>query len=157
MDIKELLTADRIAVDVQASDWEEAVRAVGRLLVDTGATEERYIDGMINTTRELGPYIVIAPGLAIPHSRPEDGVLKPCMAVVQLATPVEFGNPDNDPVKTLIAFGVVDSSQHVEALKHVAEILTDPDNFEALQNAISPDEILNILWDEADGSGRTEG
>lgn len=157
MDIKDLLTADRVAVDVQASNWEEAVRAAGRLLVDTGATEERYIDGMISTTRELGPYIVIAPGLAIPHSRPEDGVLEPCMAVVKLASPVEFGNPDNDPVKTLIAFGVVDSSQHVEALQQVAEILTEPANFAALQNTNNPHEILNILWGEADAGGENEG
>ena len=152
MDLKTLLTPDRVVTGVQASNWEEAVRASGQVLLDTGAIEQSYIEGMINTTRELGAYIVIAPGLAIPHSRPEDGVLEPCMAVVKLATPVEFGNADNDPVKTLIAFGVVDSSQHVEALQQVAEILSDPTNFEALQNAESREEILNILLSQPDNT-----
>lgn len=156
MDLKTLLTPERVVTGVHAANWEEAVRASGQVLLDTGAIEPRYIDGMVNTTRELGAYIVIAPGLAIPHSRPEDGVLEPCMAVVKLADPVEFGNEDNDPVKTLIAFGVVDSNQHVEALQQMAEILSDPANFEALQNAESREEILSILWGGS-GGGETQG
>ena len=51
MDLKELLPIERIAISVDAEDWESAVRAVGRLMVDTGAVEDRYIDEMIYTTK----------------------------------------------------------------------------------------------------------
>lgn len=146
MSIKELLTAERVTTNVEAKDWEEAVRSAGRLLVDTGVVEERYIEGMINMTKELGAYIVIAPGLAIPHSRPEDGVIEPCMAVVTLDPPIPFGHIDNDPVRVLIAFGAVDSKGHVEALSQMATILSDKENYQALMKAKTKKEVLAIMW-----------
>ncbi|HHW14795.1 MAG TPA: PRD domain-containing protein, partial [Firmicutes bacterium] len=42
--LKELLTQDTIALDVEAQDWEAAVRAAGALLVRAGRVEERYIE-----------------------------------------------------------------------------------------------------------------
>jgi mannitol/fructose-specific phosphotransferase system IIA component (Ntr-type) len=146
MNMKQLLTKDRVKVGVQASTWQDAVRAVGRVLADSGGVEERYIDGMIRTTEELGPYIVIAPGLAIPHARPEDGVISPCMAVVSLAVPIPFGNEDNDPVKVLVALGATDHEIHVEALSQMADILSEPENLEALKKAESVEQILKIMW-----------
>lgn len=145
MKMKDLLPKDRIALSVSAGNWEEAVRAVGRLLVDTEAVEERYVEGMIRTTKELGPYIVIAPGVAIPHSRPEDGVLSPCLAFARLKTPVEFGNKDNDPVHILFALGAVDHEQHVEAIQQIAEILMDESKFQILLEAATIDDIAEVL------------
>ncbi len=115
-------------------------------MVNTGSVEERYIDGMINTTKELGPYIVIAPGVAIPHARPEDGVLKPCLAFAKLKTPVEFGNKDNDPVTLLFALGALDHDQHVSALQKIAEILMDETKFQNLINAETVEDVVNILY-----------
>ena len=152
MNLRELLSAERVATDVTVEDWEGAVRAVGRLMVDTGVVEERYIDGMISTAKELGPYIVIAPGLALPHSRPEDGVLQPCMALVTLEPPVDFGNPDNDPVDVVIAFGAVDHEQHVEALRDMATILSEPSNLSALHAAKTKEQILEIMWSAPEAS-----
>jgi len=153
VNLRQLLSAERVATDVTVEDWEAAVRAVGRLMVDTGVVEERYIDGMIDTAKELGPYIVIAPGLALPHSRPEDGVLQPCMALVTLKPPVDFGNPDNDPVDVVIAFGAVDHEQHVEALRDMATILSEPSNLAALHAAKTKDQILEIMWSAPEATG----
>ncbi len=152
MNLRQILSAERVATDVTVEDWEGAVRAVGRLMVDTGVVEERYIDGMIDTAKELGPYIVIAPGLALPHSRPEDGVLQPCMALVTLKPPVDFGNPDNDPVDVVIAFGAVDHEQHVEALRDMATILSEPSNLAALHAAKTREQILEIMWSAPEAS-----
>lgn len=123
MDLHRLLTTDTVAVNIKATDWRDAVRKVGQLLVDSGGVEERYIDGMIRTAEELGPYIVVAPGIAMPHSRPEDGVIQPCMALITLSEPIEFGNAENDPVRLVFAFGAVDNEQHVEALRELATVL----------------------------------
>lgn len=146
MNLKELLPIERIALNIQADDWEEAVRAVGKLMVDTGVVEDRYIEGMIATTKELGPYIVIAPGVAIPHSRPEDGVLSTCLAFAKLLPPVNFGNKENDPVHILFALGALDHSQHVDALKEIAEILSDQTKFEKLLEAETVEAVTAILF-----------
>ena len=145
MKLKDLLLPSRVAVNVVAADWTEAVQAAGQLLVDTGGVEDSYIEGMIRTTKELGPYIVIAPGLAIPHARPEDGVVEPCMAVVSLSTPVPFGNEENDPVKVLIAFGATDHDEHVDAIGQMTEVLSDPENLEAVKAAQTPERILSVM------------
>jgi mannitol/fructose-specific phosphotransferase system IIA component (Ntr-type) len=146
LNLRELLTADRIATKVRVDDWEEAIRAIGRLMVDTEVVEERYIEGMIHTAKELGSYMVIAPGLALPHSRPEDGVIAPCMALITLDPPIEFGNPDNDPVDLVIAFGAQDQEQHMEALCDMATILSEPANRASLRAATTKEEILDVMW-----------
>jgi mannitol/fructose-specific phosphotransferase system IIA component (Ntr-type) len=101
---------------------------------------------MIRTAKELGPYIVIAPGVALPHSRPEDGVLQPCLAFLTLDPPIDFGNADNDPVQLVIAFGTVDSQQHVDALRELANILSEPSSIETLRAAKTKQEILDVMW-----------
>ena len=42
-------------------------------MVDAGFTEPTYTEAMIDVVRDMGPYIVLAPGLAMPHARPEMG------------------------------------------------------------------------------------
>ena len=146
MDIKTLLPPERVVTEVHAANWEEAIRAVGKVMIDTGMVEERYVDGMIATTKELGPYIVIAPGVAIPHSRPEDGVISNCLAFARLVTPVNFGSKENDPVHILFALGALDHTQHVEALQQIAEILSDPGKFEKLLEADTVEAVTAILY-----------
>ncbi len=159
MDFSDLLTVDTIAVNVQATDWRDVVRQVGRFMVNSGAVEERYIDGMIRTAEELGPYIVIAPGIAMPHSRPEDGVIRPVMALLTLREPIEFGNPENDPVRLVFAFGAVDNEQHVEALRQVSLVLSrfydELGGIDALLACETPEELLQAMLDalpEAEGA-----
>ena len=65
-----IISEKEITVKVEASDWEDAIRKSAQALLDNGAIEDRYITGMIQTVKELGPYIVIAPAVAIAHARP---------------------------------------------------------------------------------------
>jgi len=148
MNLKELLNHDLVENNVEVEDWEDAVRAVGKLMVQSGAVEKRYIDGMIRTAKELGPYIVVAPGIALPHSRPEDGVKRTCMAFITLKKPVEFGNEINDPVDLVVAFGAVDKKQHIEALRDLATILGDKKNVQSLREAKNTEELLKIIWSQ---------
>jgi mannitol/fructose-specific phosphotransferase system IIA component (Ntr-type) len=151
--LTDLLTKEQVAVQVPAKDWRDAVRQVGRLLVQSGAVEERYIDGMIHTAEELGPYIVIAPGIAMPHSRPEDGVRRPCMALITLKDPINFGNAENDPVRLVFAFGAVDQKQHIEALSQLAgafsRFFSEKGGIQSLLDARTPDELMRTMLDAA--------
>ena len=119
----QVLSANQAVVKVKVTKWEDAVRSAGRLLVDCGFAEERYIEGMLNLTRELGPYIVLAPGIAIPHARPEEGALKVGFAVLTLDPPINFGNEYNDPVHLVIGFCSPSANGHVKLLTRIARIL----------------------------------
>jgi PTS system ascorbate-specific IIA component len=140
-----MIYKETIALDVKANDWKDAVRAAGSLLVDTGSVEPRYVAAMIETVFSMGPYIVIAPGVALPHARPEDGVIKPCMSMITLHTPVNFGNQANDPVKLIVAFGTIDNKAHIEALTCLAKLLGDPEKLDALKQAKNVECIEDII------------
>jgi len=141
--LADYLTSDMIKLQVEAKDWEEAVRFGGALLVQAGKVEERYVDAMVDAVNELGPYMVLAPGLALAHSRPEDGVKEVCISLINLATPVEFGSKENDPVYIIISFGGVDHESHIGMLQELARFLMVEDNQKFLREATSVEEILN--------------
>ena len=119
----DLLTTKQAAVNVNVKTWEDAVRTAGRLLVDCGFAEERYIDGMVNLSKELGPYIVITPGVAIPHARPEEGAKGVGFAAVTLNPPINFGNEYNDPVYLVVGFCSPNPKAHVELITKLARML----------------------------------
>lgn len=138
------LIDDMILVDVSADDWREAVRLAGKLLVENSRAKESYIDAMIKATEELGPYVVIAPGIAIPHARPEDGALRPGFSIIVLRKPVNFGSP-NDPVHIVIGFTAVDKTSHLRALQVLATLISDDGFRNAITKAGSKEEVKKIL------------
>ena len=81
-----------------ARDWQTAVRIVGAPLVERRAITQNYLERCIGMVDEAGPYIVIAPGLALAHARPGDGALHLSLSVGRFDPGVEFGHPKNDPV-----------------------------------------------------------
>lgn len=141
-----LRQSNTIAVKQSVTDWEEAVRIGGRLMVAAGLVEPRYIDAIIANHKEMGPYFVIAPGIAMPHAKPENGVIKTGYAVVTLSAPVEFGDEDNDPVDVLIFAGAVDREEHnQEAVPQIAELCDSERFIDALRNAADPNAVHGIL------------
>jgi len=143
--LSKMLTEETIALGLSVRNWQEAVREAGSLLVNAGMAEPRYTEAMIKMVEDIGPYIVIAPGVALPHARPEDGVKKACMSLVTLSPPVNFGNEHNDPVKLVVAFGTTDNKAHIEALTELARLLGDSTKLEGLERASSPEEILKLI------------
>ena len=158
--LSDLVDPTAILLDAPAQDWRAAIRLSGDLLVSAGATTGSYTDAMIRTVEEHGPYIVIAPGFALAHARPDDSVLRTALSFVRLAEPVEFGNQANDPVTLVMALAAADSSAHQAALAALAGVLADPEGRRALDSASTPDEVLTALGaDGAAGSAdaRTAG
>jgi mannitol operon transcriptional antiterminator len=143
--LTDLITEGTIRLDVEVTDWKQAIREAGQVLVDTGSIEPRYIDAMIRTAEELGPYIVIAPGVAFPHARPEEGSKRISMCFVTLKKPIEFGNEDNDPVKLVIAFSAVDNKSHIEVLAGLTNLLEKQEKVQAIIKAGSKNEILELV------------
>jgi mannitol/fructose-specific phosphotransferase system IIA component (Ntr-type) len=141
----ELIPAERISLDAEASNWREAIRLSGKLFLETGIIEPRYIEAMIRIAEELGPYIVIAPHIALPHARPEDGALETGLCLVKLKPPIAFGHADHDPVELLFGLVAVDKEVHVRALQTLAEVLSESHFVEELKAAVSVEEIHTIF------------
>jgi mannitol/fructose-specific phosphotransferase system IIA component (Ntr-type) len=141
----DLLNEETIRLDGEAADWPESVRLAGALLVDIGAVSPSYVDAMVRVVADLGPYIVVAPGIALAHGRPEDGVKRMCMSLVRLASPVEFGSEANDPVDLVFAFGAVDKEAHLQALKELATFLQKEEAVSALRQCDSVEKAVQLI------------
>jgi len=138
------ISVQEILTQVKVKDWQESVRIAGELLYKAGKITRGYIDGMIRTIKELGPYAVIAPGVALPHARPEDGALEVGISVVTLKSPVDFDSP-NDPVRIVIAFSAPTNSQHLQLLKELATILGNREFRKKLRQAGSSEDVISTF------------
>ena len=83
-----------------------------------------YVDQAIANVTDTGPYIVIAPGIALAHARPTDGARLLALSVGRFDQPVPFGHPQNDPVHLVFVFASPDNEQHVQLLSGLAGALT---------------------------------
>ena len=134
-----------IAVGAEAASWQAAVELCGGLLVESGVAEERYVPAMVRTVEELGPYVVIAPGVAIPHARPENGAIKPGISLVILQEPVEFGSEENDPVDLLFGFATTGADAHDELNTALADFIGKQENLERLRRVRTEEEARDVL------------
>lgn len=134
-----------VVLGAEAGDWRAAVRLAGDALAASGAATPEYADDMVRMIEEHGPYVVIAPGLALAHSRPGPSVLADGLAVVTLAEGVEFGHPYNDPVRVVVGLATVDTASHLEAVAAVANVFNDPTAVGRLEAAGSYDDVVAVL------------
>jgi len=124
--MNELIKLENIKVNQEPSSWQESIRIVGKLLLDSNCIDEEYIDAMIDAVNNLGPYIVIGKHIAIAHAAPEKYVKSNGLSCVILSNPVEFGS-QNDPVKVLFAISSVDGKSHMNMLMDLAKIIGEDD------------------------------
>jgi mannitol operon transcriptional antiterminator len=140
-----LLTERHVQAKLAAHSPDEVIDICGAPLVQSGAVEPRYVEAMKSSLRENGPYMVIVPGVALLHARPEDGVNELCISMATLAEAVPFGHRDNDPVRLAIAFGAVDHKSHIEALQDVVRLLSNAAALDEICQADTLTQILRVL------------
>lgn len=142
------LTADAIELQADAADWRAAVLTAGEVLARSGAATPAYGREMVRMIEEHGPYVVIAPGLALAHARPGPAVLADGLAIVTLATPVDFGHPHNDPVSVVLGLAIATADEHLAAVADIANVFNDSSAIRDLAAATTVDEVLRIMGAE---------
>lgn len=143
--LKNMLTKKTVIVEETCDTWQNAVLKGGELLKNTGSIEECYIAAMRESVEKNGPYMVIAPGIALLHARPQDGVNEACMSLQILKHGVPFGHEERDPVTLVFAFGAVDAESHLKALQQLMELFNDEELLTKLKHAQNVEEALSLL------------
>lgn len=139
------LTEDYIRFEDEITTWEEAVQLSAEPLLNGGQIKQSYIDGMIESVKEHGPYIVIAPNIALPHARPETGSVKIGYSVMKLNKPVSFTEDGANDASLFIALSCVDSDTHLEMLQSIVMILSDQEKHDAIFAATTKEEMLALF------------
>lgn len=143
--LSELLNEQSIRLDVECTDWQDCVRESGKALLEKGHITEEYIQAVIDSVNEVGPYIVITKGVALPHATNRVGVNQTSMSFVRVQNPVEFGNKYNDPVKYSFMLATTDANSHLGALQDLAEFLEREEFMAVLEAAKEPADIISYI------------
>lgn len=142
--MEKMIQQMNIRIKDEVADWKEAISQAVWPLVENGFVESRYADSIIENTEKYGPYYVIAPNIALPHARPEQGVLKKQLGILLLRKPVKFSK-DGFDVRLLITLAATDSESHLQTLAKLSDILGDDDRIGKILGAASVEEIYRLF------------
>lgn len=140
-----MIKEEFIQLEIEATDWEDAIRKSAQPLLGGGKITTEYIEKIIETSQTLGPYFVITKHVALPHASTEYGALGLAMGITTLKTPVVSGNDTNDPVKYLFCMSARDSETHLESMAELVNLLSDRKFYQILDTARKPMDILNYI------------
>lgn len=143
--IADLINKYTVRINVNVQNWEEAIREGGRLLEDIGAIEQEYIEAMIQAVKDIGPYIVLAPGIAMPHANPIAGVKKLGMSLITLKSPIAFGNKENDPVSIVVCLAATRDEEHLQELSELVQVLGNKEKVKKIKDAATIQTVLDIF------------
>lgn len=150
----ETFRKEALHIEYAPQSWQDAIRITGKLLLDAGSINEGYIQAMIDAVNELGPYIVIAPNIALAHAAARVDVLKNDMVLIVFKKPVLF-NCENDPVHLMIGLCALAPGSHVDQLNSLSALLDDEgviDEFLACEDLDQLYKLVNSKSLERGGS-----
>jgi PTS system ascorbate-specific IIA component len=126
-------------------DWRDAVRAACAPLLADGTIEKECPEIIIEKVEELGPYIVIAANICIPHAERGRGVNDTAMCFMKTEKPVSFdpNDPDKD-ARIFVVLAATDDEVHLNNLMALSETLSDEDIVAKVLEAKTPEDLLKI-------------
>ncbi|SEO21629.1 PTS system, ascorbate-specific IIA component [Amphibacillus marinus] len=149
MNLTDILNPSLINVLPEVSDWRAAIKEAASPLLAQAYIKDEYVTAMIETVENLGPYIVLAPKVAVAHARPERGVNKLGISLLKLNNSVNFNLPDEDDperhVQLVFVLAAVDGNAHLKALMQLSKIIEEEENIEALITMDKPEQLYNSM------------
>ena len=146
-----ILPASQVLVGVEATSKKRAFEEAGLLFENLHGLSRALITDSLFARERLGS-TGLGHGVAIPHGRIK-GLKAPMAAVLQLAQPIGFDAPDEQPVGLLIFLLVPEAAtqKHLEILSEIAELLSDADLRERIKSAAAVDELHGLIanWKSA--------
>ncbi|MCJ8343698.1 MAG: PTS sugar transporter subunit IIA [Cetobacterium sp.] len=132
----------KIQILPEIENWEESIRIGSKPLLEEKLIEQTYVDKMIEKVKKFGFYVVLTENVAMPHSRPEDGVNETGMSLLKVDNPVKFGDSH---INLIFVLAAKDNNSHIDALTNLVELLNNEEKVEEVIKAKSEEEILNLI------------
>lgn len=133
--------------DKHPQNWEEAIRVSAEAMKNNKLVTDQYVDQVIADVKEYGPYIVIVPGVAMPHSSAENsGVLGTGIGFTIMPEPVSFedGNPEKD-AKLFFMLAAKDHDAHVKNIANLSDMLMEDGMVEDLMKVKTMDDYRDVM------------
>lgn len=129
-----LVKLENVQICEKANDWREAIKISVQPLEQGGYVKSCYKDGIIENVEKLGPYIMIADEIAMPHARPEQGAIETQIGITLFREGVRFDGKETT-ARLFVTLAAKDSDSHVDALVKISELLSDDETVEEILEA----------------------
>ncbi len=140
-----ILPSAQVLVHVDATSKKRAFEEIGLLFENLHGLNRALVTDSLFARERLGS-TGLGHGVAIPHGRIK-GLKAPMAAVLQLAQPIGFDAPDEQPVSLLIFLLVPEAAtqKHLEILSEIAELLSDTALRAKLNGSASAAELHGLI------------
>lgn len=143
--LTEHLTPERMQFVTEPIGWREAIERVSAPLLADGDITRDYVDAMIETIADGGTYIHLGYGIALPHARPERGVLRTGLSALWVRPEVLLGDEPDHPISLFVCLAASDTTSHLNTMAALAGLLSDEQSRTALLAATTPAEATAVL------------
>jgi len=142
-----ILSAAHVLVGVDATSKKRAFEEAGLLFESQQGLSRALVTDSLFARERLGS-TGLGHGVAIPHGRIK-GLKAPMAAVLQLARPIGFDAPDEQPVVLLIFLLVPEAAtqKHLEILSEIAELLSSASLREQLKGCTDAAQLHALIAD----------
>ncbi len=126
--------------------WENAIEKSYEPLLKDNTVEKRYVEAVIECVKKFGPYIVIVPGIAMPHSSEgAQGCNGTAISFMKVENEVDFDAEDPDKkAKLFFSLAAIDHEQHMQNIQSLMDCLMNEEIVEALNNAKTKEDLVRI-------------
>ena len=138
-----MLTERRITVKDSVKDWREAIYLAAKPLEEDGSIEPAYTKAMILSVESGGPFIILSPGIALPHARPEAGVRWMSMSLLKVKEKVYF--TEEKYANLFFVLASTDGNSHLNALKELSSLFSDGAAYDKFMKADTVEELHQLI------------
>lgn len=130
----------------KVESWQEAIRIGCKPLEADGSVDETYAEQIIQCVEKYGPYIVIIPGIAMPHSQENaEGVKKTNVSIMKINEPVRFDEKDPEKdAKLFFTLASCNHEEHLENMQKLSMMLMNEDLVAELMEVSSAEELMRL-------------
>lgn len=129
--------------------WQEAIRISCQALKEAHLVTDQYADAIIQCVEDNGPYIVIVPGIAMPHAMADNpGVLGTGISFTKFEDPVTFMDEktgEKHQATLFFTLAAKNSDEHLKNIKNLMDLLMDEELVEQLKRTHSLKDYQQLL------------
>ena len=134
--LKEIVEKGHYCFVEKVDSWQDAIRQ----------SYAPLLEAVIECVNKYGPYIVIVPGIAMPHSTEGAvGCNGTAISFMKVEEEVDFDPEDPDKkAKLFFSLAAIDHDQHIQNIQSLMDTLMNEDIVEALMNAKTKGDLEEI-------------
>jgi PTS system ascorbate-specific IIA component len=100
---------------------------------------------MISCIHTYGPYIVIAPDVALPHAQGGKGVNETSVSFMKVNKAVHFSDSSEHDARLLFVLASVDNAAHLGMLQALVQALSDEEFVARLVEVQDIDQLVQLV------------